>query len=170
MHHTYDDVLGAYRRALQTDPIWPSPEPPGGLLLDATLLCAGLTGDWWLDYRNFGPRPFRGSKEEAFELAVGCAVMHARRCLARSGHPGSSYGDGFTPQRAAEALASWRESQDDYLSRFPKRLTAPKSLWVHIADRVIQEATRRLEAEAAAVDPAEWYMAQFETEDEGARP
>lgn len=69
MHHAYDDILGAYQRALQTDPIWSSPKP----------------------------------------------------------------------------------------------------LWVHVAERVIQEATRRLEAEVGAMDPAEWYMAQFETEDAEAR-
>lgn len=144
MHHRdYDDLLDDYYRALRVDPLLLGREWLDELLLDALRAYAQRRGSR-RPGRSAPERPvrFARSPEEAFGVAVGCAVLCARHHAARD------VWDSLSPEPAWDVLRREGEylgglvAEDDGCSVFQG------SAWAAVA----REAIRRLEVESDIAD------------------
>lgn len=147
MHHRYyDDLLDDYYRALRVDPLLLDREWLDDLLLDALRAYAQRRASWWPGRSAPGrPARFARSPEEAFDVAVGCAVLCARHHAARD------VWDSLSPEPAWKALRREGEYLAGRATDGDGRCAFPKPEWASVA----REAIRRLEIESDVAVPSE---------------
>lgn len=143
MHHcSYDDLLDNYYRALRVEPLLLDREWLDDLLLDAVRAYAQRCGSWRAGHPTSGrPVRFARSLEEAFDVAVGCAVLYARRHAARD------MWDSRSPEPAWSVLRREGEYLGGLVSGDDGRSVFQKPAWASVA----REAIRRLEIESDIV-------------------
>lgn len=140
MHHrNYGDLLDDYYRALRVDPLLLDREWLDDLLLDALRAYARCRGSWRAGYSTSGrPVRFARSREEAFSVAAGCAVLCARHHAARD------VWESLSPEPAWSVLRREGEYLESLVAGDDGCCAFPKPEWASVA----REAIRRLEIES----------------------
>lgn len=147
MHHRdYDDLLDDYYRALRIDPLLLDREWLDDMLLDALRAYAQRRSLWRAGCLTPGrPVRFARSLEEAFNVAVGCAVLYARHHAARD------VWESRSPEPAWRALRREGEYLDGLVAGGDERSVFREPAWASVA----REAIRRLEIESDIATPSE---------------
>lgn len=144
MHHrNYGDLLDDYYRALRVDPLLLDREWIDDLLLDAVRAYAQRHSPWRAGYpASERPVRFARSPEEAFNVAVGCAVLYAGHHAARDVEESRSPEPTWRALRREGEYPGSRFAGDDGCRAFQK------PAWASVA----REAIRRLEIESDIAD------------------
>lgn len=142
-HRDYDDLLDDYYLALRVEPPLLDREWIDDLLLDALCAYVQRRGSWRAG-RSASERPacFARSPEEAFGVAVGCAVLYARH------HAAWDVRESVRPEPAWKALRCEGEYLKGLVAKGDGCCAFPKSAWASVA----REAIRRLEIESDLAD------------------